>query len=211
LKPHTDITDPRIARALAHPLRLQILAHLEKETASPSDLAKLLDAPLGVVSYHVRQLADGGLIKLVKRTPRRGAIEHHYRAESRPSISDEAWAEVPGVVKEATVASAISLLSERVNAAATIGAFSRPEAHLSRTDLVVDDQGWRELADVLRDALKRMDEIEAQSAKRLKKTDHDGELKATAALLLFETVLPDPKVSGKRRPARSKQRQARSK
>jgi hypothetical protein len=114
-------------------------------------------------------------------------------------------------VKEATVASAISLLSERVNAAATIGAFSRPEAHLSRTDLVVDDQGWRELADVLRDALKRMDEIESQSARRLKKADHDGELKATAALLLFETVLPDPKVSGKRRPARSKQRQARSK
>jgi hypothetical protein len=162
------------------------------------------------VSYHVRQLADLGLIKLVKRTPRRGAIEHHYRAEPRPRISDAAWAEVPDVVKEATVATAISALSTRVNAAASLGAFSRPDAHLSRSDVVVDEQGWGELAEVLADSLKRIERIETASGKRLKKANHRGDLKATVALLLFETVFPDPKLSGKRRPARSKSRQLRS-
>jgi DNA-binding transcriptional ArsR family regulator len=210
MKPHTDITDPTIARALAHPLRLQILSQLEKETASPSDLSKELDAPLGVVSYHVRQLADSGLIKLVKRTPRRGAIEHHYRAEPRPRISDDAWADVPAVVKEATVASAISALSTRVNAAATLGAFSRSDAHLSRTDVVVDAQGWSELAEVLADTLKRVEKIETESAKRLKRANHAGDLKATVALLLFETVFPDPRMTGNRRPAQSKSRRVRS-
>jgi DNA-binding transcriptional ArsR family regulator len=206
MRPHTDITNPDIARALAHPLRLQILAHLEKETASPSDLSKELDAPLGVVSYHVRQLADFGLIKLVKRTPRRGAIEHHYRAEPRPTITDEAWAEVPEVVKEATIASAITNLSARVNAAASMGAFSRSDAHISRTDLVVDEQGWRELSKLLEDAMKKLGQIEERSAQRLKKANHGGDLKATVGLLLFETVFPDAKLTGKRRPARSKSR-----
>jgi len=36
------------------------------------------------VSYHVRTLAQLELIKLVKKTPRRGAIEHHYEAVERP-------------------------------------------------------------------------------------------------------------------------------
>jgi predicted transcriptional regulator len=185
---------------------MRILAHLEQETASPSDLSRELDAPLGVVSYHVRQLAGFGLIKLVKRTPRRGAIEHHYRAEPRPRITDDAWAAVPDIVKEATIASAISALSERVNAAATLGAFSRADAHLSRSDVVVDEQGWRELAATLAETLKRLEQIEADSAKRLEKADHGGDLRATIAMLLFETAGTDKPVTGKRRPARSKSR-----
>jgi DNA-binding transcriptional ArsR family regulator len=206
MRPHTDITDPSIARALAHPLRVRILARLEQETASPSDLSRELDAPLGVVSYHVRQLANFGLIKLVKRTPRRGAIEHHYRAEPRPRITDDAWASVPDVVKEATVASAIGELSARVNAAASLGAFSRTDAHLSRSDVVVDEQGWRELAKTLADTLKRIEQIEAQSARRLRKADHAGDLRATVAMLLFETAGTDAADTGKRRPARSARR-----
>jgi DNA-binding transcriptional ArsR family regulator len=72
--------DPKLAKALAHPLRAQILERLERHTASPSELADELAAPLGNVSYHVRILADAGLIELVRTTRRRGATEHHYRA-----------------------------------------------------------------------------------------------------------------------------------
>jgi DNA-binding transcriptional ArsR family regulator len=72
--------DAKLAKALAHPLRAQILEQLERHTASPSELADELAAPLGNVSYHVRILADAGLIELVRTTRRRGATEHHYRA-----------------------------------------------------------------------------------------------------------------------------------
>jgi DNA-binding transcriptional ArsR family regulator len=72
--------DAKLAKALAHPLRAQILERLERHTASPSELADELAAPLGNVSYHVRILADAGLIELVRTTRRRGATEHHYRA-----------------------------------------------------------------------------------------------------------------------------------
>ena len=47
MKPHSDISDPRIIKALTHPLRVSILGTLEERTASPSELAEELGAPLG--------------------------------------------------------------------------------------------------------------------------------------------------------------------
>lgn len=70
-----------IAIALSHPLRVQILEKLAGNTnggMSPSAMADALEAPLGNVSYHVRKLADAGVLKLVNSVPRRGAIEHFY-------------------------------------------------------------------------------------------------------------------------------------
>lgn len=82
-KPITNIDDPRYVKALAHPLRVRILAILEERPGSPVELSRLLDVSLGVVSYHVRTLDDLGLLKLIRTTQRRGAIEHHYRAVAR--------------------------------------------------------------------------------------------------------------------------------
>src|ERR671929_1783513 len=93
----SDIGDPRLVKALAHPLRVQILSTLEDRIASPSDLATELNAPLGNVSYHVRTLADLGLVKLVKRRTRRGAVEHYYQARGRAQVTGSAWAQVPAV------------------------------------------------------------------------------------------------------------------
>jgi DNA-binding transcriptional ArsR family regulator len=59
---------------------VRALAILTEREASPSELAEELGEPLGNVSYHVRLLHELGLIDLVGTTPRRGAIEHHYRA-----------------------------------------------------------------------------------------------------------------------------------
>jgi DNA-binding transcriptional ArsR family regulator len=57
-----------------------VLTMCEQETCSPKQIADALDAPLGQVSYHVRKLADAGLLELVAAEPRRGALEHFYRA-----------------------------------------------------------------------------------------------------------------------------------
>ena len=53
-KPLTDLADPRWSRAIAHPLRVRLLAMLDEQAASPVVLANKLDQPLGTVSYHVR-------------------------------------------------------------------------------------------------------------------------------------------------------------
>ena len=72
---------PEIAQALSHPTRARVLTALRERPRSPKELAEEFAEPLGTVSYHVRTLHGMGLIKLVKKTPRRGAIEHHYRVK----------------------------------------------------------------------------------------------------------------------------------
>jgi DNA-binding transcriptional ArsR family regulator len=185
MKPQSDISDPRIIKALTHPLRIQILAALDERIASPSELADELGAPLGNVSYHVRQLAGLGLIKLVKRTPRRGAIEHHYKAVGRPQITDDAWAGTPATVKDAVMGAALGDVGTAVSSAAAAGGFSRPDTHLTRTQVTLDEKGWKDLDKELNATLARVQKIATDSEKRLAKAGQDGEQAATVVMMLF--------------------------
>lgn len=74
------------AKAVAHPLRARILAGLAGEARSPNELAAEFDEPLGNVSYHVVVLRDLGMVELVDTAPRRGAVEHFYRARWRVQL-----------------------------------------------------------------------------------------------------------------------------
>src|SRR4051812_50089468 len=106
MKPFADLSDQRVVKALAHPLRVQILGLLEQRSTSPSELAAELRVPLGNVGYHVRQLQSFGLRRLIRTTSRRGSIEHHLGPVPRPDITDQAWAAAPAIVKPAMVGAA---------------------------------------------------------------------------------------------------------
>lgn len=189
MKERFEIENQSVIKALAHPLRVQILGILEQRTASPTEIARELDAPLGNVSYHVRELLRFGLVKLVKKTPRRGAIEHHYRA-TETRISDAGWAATPAVVKDAMVRSALGQISTFVNAAAIKGGFNRDDAHLSRVQLTVDERGWQDVTRELHRVLDALSKIEEASRKRLKGSNHEGEQNVTVVMLGFETADP---------------------
>lgn len=76
-----DDSARRALAALSHPTRTRILDYLQlHDRASPAELAVAFGMPLGSVSYHVRRLQSLGYLRLVKKTPRRGAIEHYYAA-----------------------------------------------------------------------------------------------------------------------------------
>ena len=62
-----DITDAKLAKAYAHPLRIQILGLLDNRIASPREIAAELGTPLSNTSYHVRQLVSLGFVELVGR------------------------------------------------------------------------------------------------------------------------------------------------
>jgi DNA-binding transcriptional ArsR family regulator len=188
MKAINDINDPRLVKALAHPLRVRILGVLQDRVASPSDLAEELKAPLGNVSYHVRILAQLGLLKLVKKRPRRGAIEHYYEARSRVRVSDRAWGQVPNIVKEAMVNATLDQVSTYVEQSAESGGFERANAHLTRQPLHLDEEGWAELSALVLKTLERANEIEAASLERLKEGNHEGEFEAGLVMMLFEAV-----------------------
>lgn len=80
------------SRALAHPVRIEILrALLEQEPGTPSGFAAALEIPLGVASHHVRRLRDLRLIRIARRTHRRGAVQHHYRLVDRDATAQALW------------------------------------------------------------------------------------------------------------------------
>lgn len=67
-----ELTDPRSLRALAHPLRLELMALLRSRgplTATQS--AQLTGESAGSCSFHLRQLAKWGLIEEAPHGPGR--------------------------------------------------------------------------------------------------------------------------------------------
>ena len=182
----TDINDPRLVKALAHPVRIQILSSLEDRVASPSRLAQELGVPLGTVSYHVRILAELGLIELVDRKQRRGAIEHYYRARGPARISEDAWKEVPNIVKEALVQASLGEIYRYIDEAAAAGGFDRGDSHLVRQPLTLDARGWKEMAAAVQELWERAKEIEADSAGRLQADQQRRAYEAALVLMYFE-------------------------
>jgi DNA-binding transcriptional ArsR family regulator len=65
-RPRQVIGDAKRWKALTHPLRQEILRHLdEHEAANSTTIAEALDENTGTTSYHLRILADAGVIEEV--------------------------------------------------------------------------------------------------------------------------------------------------
>jgi len=185
--------DQRLVKALAHPLRVEILTILNERMASPNELSKELDEGLSQVSYHVKVLKDFECIEMVKTEPRRGAVEHYYRATERAFLTDRDWQKLPASVKPGVSASVVELFMGEGVAALTAGTFdAREDRHLSWTPGVVDEEGWDESVELVNETLERMIEIHAASAKRLAKSGEEG-IPAIAVLMNFEGVTPESK------------------
>jgi DNA-binding transcriptional ArsR family regulator len=180
----SEINDPRLVKALAHPLRVSILSALEHRVASPSELAEELDVPLPNLSYHIRMLVQLDLLKLVKTRPRRGAIEHYYQAKGPVAVSDKAWGQVPALVKEAMVSGSLRQIGEVVESAASQGAFDSPETVLGRQSLKLD-------AKALKDLSKRARELSDYAQTLQKESDKRGEgetVDLALVTMLFNTA-----------------------
>jgi DNA-binding transcriptional ArsR family regulator len=189
VKPITNIDDPRYVKAMSHPLRVRILALLDERPASPVELAKWLGARLGTIAYHVRTLERLGAIELIGTTRVRGAIEHHYRAKDRPTVSDEAWAAAPAIAKQAAVSASLQTIEAYAETASAAGGFDDSDAHLTRTALHLDARGLDEVSRACLQILAEVDRIEASAGERIKLDPHTAESKDVAlVMMLFEAA-----------------------
>jgi DNA-binding transcriptional ArsR family regulator len=158
----------QLAKALAHPLRVRILSSLHKGMSSPNQLAQELNEPLGNVSYHVKTLLEYDCVELVKTEPRRGAVEHFYRATDRAFLSDSDWAKIPASARKGLSGSILESIGQSATDAMAEGTLeARSDSHLSETPLLLDEQGWKDLNKILADAVKQAGKIQKEAAKRL--------------------------------------------
>jgi DNA-binding transcriptional ArsR family regulator len=156
----------QVAKALAHPLRVRILSSLHKGISSPNQLAQELGEPLGNVSYHVKTLLEYDCVELVKTEPRRGAVEHFYRAAARAWFSDVDWARLPQTTRQGILGESLARIGQDVVAAASGDGFDHADAHASATPLELDAEGMTALSALLTETVERALEIQAASTSR---------------------------------------------
>jgi predicted ArsR family transcriptional regulator len=163
-----------VAKAFAHPLRVQILIILNEKIASPNMLAQQLDQSLNLVAYHVRVLEKYDCIELVDTKQRRGATEHFYRATRRQFLTDSEWSSLPQSLRPGLSGAALKSAFDDVEEALDKETFDEIEdRHLSRTLMAVDKKGWEDTAQLLAETLDRLIEIQAESNNRLVKSDEE--------------------------------------
>ncbi len=180
-----------VAKAFAHPLRVQILIILNEKVASPNMLANQLDQSLNLVAYHVRVLEKYDCIELVDTKQRRGATEHFYRATRRQFLTDSEWSRLPKTLRPGLSGAMLKSTFDDVEEAIDRSTFDELEdRHLSRTPMVVDKKGWDDAAELLANTLDRLIEIQTEAATRLGESDEEG-MHSKAVILHFKSPNPD--------------------
>lgn len=185
-----DITDPTVAKAYSHPLRIEILSLLDNRVASPRQLATELGAGLSTTSYHVRQLSAAKLIRLVKRRQVRGSVEHLYTANVRPTITDAGWGQLPPIVKRAWLGGKITQIGKEVATAAGQGGFDHQDMHMSRTSVRLTPEAWKVASKILARALDEIEALGAEGAARGHVESEADQRHAIAVIMLFEAATP---------------------
>jgi DNA-binding transcriptional ArsR family regulator len=177
-----------LGATVAHPLRCRCLTILADRVASPAEIARELGLEVSNVGYHVGALADAGLIEEVGQRPVRGAVEHFYRAVVRPITSVEDESEL-SLDKRLSFARTIwSLITANATTAIQSGILvERPEHHLTRVPVRVDEQGWSDLAEAYMELYERVYEIQTASAERLGKDPDEPGISVLSVLAFFET------------------------
>src|SRR3954453_274601 len=148
-RPPGETSEARIAKALAHPLRARILQRLGERVASPGDLAVELGAPLGVVSYHVRMLRDYDCVELVRTEPRRGALQHFYKATARPNLDDAQWRTLPSQLRRELAGERIQEVVVDLATAAAAGTLEDADIVLTRATLELARKVFKKPATLL--------------------------------------------------------------
>jgi DNA-binding transcriptional ArsR family regulator len=177
--------DERLAKALSHRLRVQILQRLEEAgEASPKELAQALGEPVGNVSYHVRILRELDCVELVRTEPRRGALAHFYRATVSAWLDDEQWAGLPAAFRREALSRTLSEIVEQAATASREGGFDGPEAHVSRVEFTVDPKGLAQITALLDKTLEAVRRIAAASNRGRAKSGRTSAMIATEVAVM---------------------------
>jgi DNA-binding transcriptional ArsR family regulator len=187
VKIESDLDHVRLLKALAHPLRLELLGILSYRDISPAEFAKHRGEPVSNLTYHFRHLEEMGCIELARTRPRRGSVEHIYRRIKRVVFSDRDWLIMPDEARQIVASTILRDLVGRMTQALQAGTFTaREDVHITWRPVTLDEQGWTEMTELLRNTFDTVSKIEVEAIERMRLSGDDG-LEATVALAGFES------------------------
>jgi DNA-binding transcriptional ArsR family regulator len=176
------------ASIVSHPIRCRALTMLADREASPVEIGRELGLDPSHVAYHVKVLFEEGLIELTEEIPRRGSIEHRFRAAFPPELSDEEYAAMTSEQRNRYSRDIYCFAAADASCAFSTGSFGeRHDHHISRIPLQVDEAGWSELRELFESTLRKLYEIKLGAGDRLT----EGGMKGTS-VLAFNTFFELP-------------------
>lgn len=177
----------RVLRVISHPIRIEALRVLQSRTASPKELAEELGESINNVSYHFKYLHLEDCIEIVSTAPRRGAVEHYYRAKATPAHAGGSWPRLPEAIRaEISGVEVRNLFGEAIRAL-NAGTFDAGESRsLYWTPMDLDEEGWRQLRERQAAWADELEQINAEAAERLAKGD-SAATRVVAGVIGFET------------------------
>jgi DNA-binding transcriptional ArsR family regulator len=178
--------DQGFVKSLSHELRVEILTILTERVASPNELAKMLDEGLSQVSYHVNVLKDYERIELVKTAPRRGAIEHYYRATSKTLLPAKTWRGVKEGLRAVIGGGLASDLFNDLADALRAKKLTEGDSQICRVPLVLDAEGWKNVRANAERFTEEVEDEQRASVARVAKANTASVKGYTVGALAFE-------------------------
>ncbi|HET7416966.1 MAG TPA: TetR/AcrR family transcriptional regulator [Solirubrobacterales bacterium] len=170
------------------PTKWSVLAILALRRAGVSEVARELDVSEEKIQGYIEELAREGNIEPDPRASAGGPTRWRLRSTLRVIEADE-WERLSPAERQQTITDILALIDEDVRQAVEGNTFDRrPDMHLTRIGITVDEQGWHELAEIHRAAAIASQKVQVESAKRLKESGEKG-ITGRSNQMLFE--LPD--------------------
>lgn len=178
----------KVALAMVHPVRSVLLNLLGARPGSgAAELAKWSGEPIRRVRGQLKVLADDGLIRVERQETRRGVAARYYSNALELVLTEEHDAELPEPLRRLVAITTVRLVIDSVKRAMSAGTLlTRPEWTFGNTQAMVDDQGWKELAELHNALLERTQEVVAESRARLEASGEEPNVFFTSGVMLFE-------------------------
>ena len=189
MKPSPEAIDQRLVRALAHPLRIQILEVLTERVASPNLLADELDSGLSHVAYHTRALDRCGCLELSRH---RTASRRHRaflqgdprRLRRRPRMAQGATLDPRRGIRG--YPANLPRQGDRSPGGGTLD--GRDDTVFRWMPLFLDEEGWKEVVAILEEATNLALAAHLRSQDRLTESGGRGGFSSVIGMACFETA-----------------------
>jgi DNA-binding transcriptional ArsR family regulator len=136
-------------RALAHPIRLQIMSLLTGASLTAAEVARELGISHANASYHLRSLLTGGLIVPAGEEKIRGGVAKRYRYDAHRTESS-------GPVPNEQLRSDVLAIANELIRRAQMTTFPAEGRLLADAELWVDPETWRAIRTRVHDAVREL-------------------------------------------------------
>lgn len=176
--------DRRLERSIRD-LPSRVLQALVDRPGTARQLGHVLNEDPEQILVHLVDLWEDGCIELAPGLHADDPLDRRYKVLGC-LLEESVWATLSKADREALSATAMQVVFTEVLVSMKAGNFDeRTDRHLTWKRLRLDEEGWRDLATVLRRSLNEVDAVQERSRGRLASSGEEG-LEAMVAMVGFE-------------------------